>query len=349
MQLICQWNQKVRFKMLLTVIGFSASVFSSFAESPYLVRTFEENGRQIDEVSVPGRPPAVQVQARSASVSVPSSNIAAGINVLSNVPAFCWSYGCAPTAAAMIMGYYDNRGYVDMYTGPANGGVCPMSNIYYWGWTEYSNVISGECPLSATHQGIDNRANRGHVDDYWIDYLNCELDDPYIFNGWPERTPDCLADYMGVNQVKFGMCDAETRFLYAIDGSPLCDYTNQEPDNIRDGCHGMKLFANSRGYMVTTNFTQLIYGLGTNVWALPSMISRAKSMMGGLLSFISMDIAWLVMDTTLMEPSSISMMHSMKSGKHSKAMGGNVLWNAALWGHGASTSSTICAVQVGDI
>ena len=134
----------------LIIIGialFAASILlasvSAQTENPYPVRTFlDSEGRLIDEVVFSGRPPEV----KAAVVSVPEPHIAAGINLLANVPAFDWSYGCAATAAAMLFGYYDNGNYVDMYTGPENDGVVPMDNST-WG--------SGECPLSATHQGYD--------------------------------------------------------------------------------------------------------------------------------------------------------------------------------------------------
>jgi hypothetical protein len=86
----------------------------------YLVRTlFDKEGRQIDEVFFPGRPPEV----KATTAFVPEPNVQMGINTLSNVPAFDWVYGCSATSAAMLMGYYDNSGYANMYTGPTNGGV----------------------------------------------------------------------------------------------------------------------------------------------------------------------------------------------------------------------------------
>ena len=98
-----------------------------------------------------------------ATATLPSVNKAAGINVLEHVPAFDWSYGCSATSAAMMAGYYDNTGYPNMYTGPANGGLCPMNNST-WGY--------GKCPLSATEQDVDGLPTRGHVDDFWISYGN---------------------------------------------------------------------------------------------------------------------------------------------------------------------------------
>ena len=93
--------------------------------SPYLVRTFvDEEGRLIDEVIVPGRP----LEIKAVTAIVPEPNPAMGINVLWHVPAFDWSYGCSATSAAMMMGYYDNTGYSNMYAGPTNGGVCPYAD-----------------------------------------------------------------------------------------------------------------------------------------------------------------------------------------------------------------------------
>jgi len=162
---------------VLSGLGLAQAAFA--ATNPYVAETFWQDGKQIDRIIVPGRPPAI----KAAVANLPVRNVAEGINTLTSVPAFTWSYGCSATSAAMMMGYYDNHGYPNMYTGPANGGVCPMTNETYWGHTDYPSVTCGECPLSATHNGIDGRVIRGHVDDYWIDYEN-PGPDPYIVYGW---------------------------------------------------------------------------------------------------------------------------------------------------------------------
>ena len=132
------------------------------ADNPMNLRTFHDrDGRRIDRVIVGGRPPA-QFRMAPAIVGVSASS------VVSDVPAFDWSYGCSATSAAMLAGYYDRTGYTNMYVGPTNGGVMPLSNSV-WG--------TGECPLSATHLGFDGRVVRGHVDDYWVAYES-PLPDP---------------------------------------------------------------------------------------------------------------------------------------------------------------------------
>jgi hypothetical protein len=235
------------------------SLRAQASENPYLVRTFvDEEGQQIDEIIVPGRPPPIKAD----KVAVPEPNIAMGINALSHVPAFNWSYGCSATSAAMLFGYYDNDGYhTNMYAGPTDAGVCPMNNS---SWGTGIGGSDGECPLSATHQGKDGRAIYGHVDDYWIQYASTSPD-PWIGH-WTQHTQgDCTGDFMGTNQSSFGNTDGGTTFYFYTNGAPLYDYTGGEPSS-RDGCHGLRLFVESRGYTVATegNFSQYIYGYNGN-------------------------------------------------------------------------------------
>ena len=178
---------------------------------------------------------------------------AAGVT-LSGVPAFNWCYGCSATSAAMMFGYYDRTGFPGMYTGPVDGGVCPLTNAT-WGY--------GESPLSATHMGKDGLATRGHVDDYWVG--TGSSGDPYLGNWTQHEYADCTADYMGTSQYQnWRNTDGSTTFYFAGGNAPLYDYTGSEGGSTprRDGMHGMRLFAESRGYTVVQNYNQYIYGYG---------------------------------------------------------------------------------------
>jgi len=224
--------------------------------NPYVVDRFIKDGKTIDKVMVPSSPPSAAFKAQAALV--PEPDMAAGINVIAGVPALSWVFGCSATSAAMMFGYYDNIGYSDMYTGPTNGGVFPMTNEA-WGYADIKGESRALCPLSATRLGDDGRTIKGHVDDYWVKIYS-SLPDPYITGSWTEhRQGDCTADYMGTNQHKHENPDGSTTFWYYTDGSPTIDFTYYEPSS-RDGCHGMRLFAESRGYKVETNFSQYIYG-----------------------------------------------------------------------------------------
>ena len=214
----------------------------------YLVRTFiDKNGKSIDEYQVPGFPPEKLMPA----VEIPQN--VKGVVTISNVPAFDWCYGCSATSAAMMAGHYDNTIFPNMYSGPQNGGVVPMNNS---GWG------SGECPLSATHQGYDGLSVKGHVDDYYSSYDSTV--DPYYGNWTEHANADCTGDYMGTNQYQhYGNKDGATTFYYYTNGAPLYDYTGCEPSK-KDGCHGLREFFESRGYSVATNYSQYIYGYNGN-------------------------------------------------------------------------------------
>jgi len=215
---------------------------------PFTARTFPDaDGRLIEIRNVPGIPvgmrdPGPIAQPGRSAVIIPG------------VPAFDWSYGCSATSGAMIAGYYDRGIYSHIYTGPTNGGAMPLNNSA-WG--------NGECPLSATHQGYDGLLTPGHVERFWTDSSGS---DPFG-TGDPTGTYNgCTADYMGTNQDWWGNGDGSTNFFYYTDGSPLydaADFTAYTP-HARDGMHGLRLFFESRGYAVTTNYNQFILGYEGN-------------------------------------------------------------------------------------
>jgi hypothetical protein len=240
--------------LLLTVVQLLGQ---NRIDSKYVVRTFiDENGDSIDEIIVPGRPPEFH---REPAVDLPDPSTSDAINILPNIPAFDWVYGCSATSAAMMAGHYDNTIFPQMYTGPTNGGVVPLNNSS-WG--------SGECPLSATHLGYDGLSVRGHADDYWSAYGSSV--DPYYGNWAEHGYADCTADYMGTNQYhNWGNTDGATTFYNYTNGAPLYDYSGCEPAQ-KDGCHGLREFFNSRGYNIVyssgnfQNYSQYIYGYSGN-------------------------------------------------------------------------------------
>jgi hypothetical protein len=224
------------------------------------------NGKVIEARILPG-PPTPPKGFDRTPVTLPEPNLAAGVNTLT-VPAFDWSFGCTATSAAMIAGYYDRNGYSNMYAGPTNGGVMPLDNSSWPTWVDSCSATRSQCPLSATHNGLDGRTTNGHVDDYWICY-GSPGPDPWVGN-WPEHTyGDCVGDYMKTNQwVNPGSgfnTDGSTVYYTYTNGDPLTD-TDMEGYgiDIYDGPYGLKLFYQSRGYTVTQMYNQKILGQGTD-------------------------------------------------------------------------------------
>jgi hypothetical protein len=212
-------------------------------------------------ISGPPTPPEGIVRATVSSVDKASSSAK-----IIKTPAYEWSFGCAPTAAAMIAGYYDRKGYGNIYVGPTNSGIAPLDNSVWPRWKDSSGTSYAQCPLSATHKDLDGRSSRGHVDDYWVKYGDSG-DDPYQSGGWRQHTyGTCTGDYMRTNQAvnyydsdEYGNPDGATVFYYFSNGAPLTAAKMEEYGvDVQDGAYGFKRFLESRGYKVTTLYTQVI-------------------------------------------------------------------------------------------
>ncbi len=210
---------------------------------------FDEDGNEIWEMICDGRPPE---NFRMPAVDIEQARLRREVVIIDDVPTFDWCYGCANTSAAMMMGYYDRNGYSHMYAGPANGGVCPLTNLV-WGW--------GESPLSATHQGYDGLNVRGHVNDYYV-YAGYEGEDPWMTGGWvPHDWADCTGDYMGTSQYNLGASDGATIFYFRADGSRLSEVPEMGGLRERDGCTGMANFVLSRDYHASNYYTSATGGI----------------------------------------------------------------------------------------
>ncbi|MDA3798060.1 MAG: hypothetical protein PF692_03160 [Kiritimatiellae bacterium] len=214
----------------------------------------DDSGQIIVKVVVPGVPPKERIS-QDVITRFSGSDV-----IVSNVPAFNWTYGCSATSAGMLCGYYDRTGYSNLYTGSINGGVCPLDNSAWGAATAPGS--DGECSFVASHQGIDGRTTRGHVDDYWTDYN--DTGDPYYGKWTPHNavdSGDCLADFMGTSQwypVELNNIDGGTSFAYYLDGSSYSGIT------FGDLAYGVQRYIRHQGYSVSTYYNQLIYGYNGN-------------------------------------------------------------------------------------
>ena len=169
-------------------------------------------------------------------------------------PSYDWVFGCSAVSGAMISAYYDNNGYVNMYTGPTNGGVMPLTDTYWSTWLDEVSDRYPNNPLVASHNGVDGQVGRGSIDDYWIEYDSSE-NDPYITNSWPQHTwGTAIGDYMLTSQSAYGNSDGGTWFYtYTSSASQLsCDDLAGYPD----GTVGRRDFYEARGYTVTECYNQ---------------------------------------------------------------------------------------------
>jgi hypothetical protein len=126
----------------------------------------------------------------------------AGANVyLVGMPDYEWYYGCFGTAGANVMGFWDRHGFPNFYTGPTGNGLAPLNSF---------GPNSGIISLWASKAGQDGRPldKPGHVDDYFVSYLSTSPD-PYTLAGRAEHEPDCIGDFIGLDQRKWKNLDNE--------------------------------------------------------------------------------------------------------------------------------------------
>ena len=215
-------------------------------------------GASLDEYIINGPPvPPPGYELERAAVALPKSYQEAGVKIITDVPAFNWVFGCSSVSGAMIAGYYDRNGYPNIYTGPTNGGVMPLDNSSWPTWSD-GDATYPNLPLAASHQGVDGRATRGSIDDYWVQY-GSSASDPYITNGWMQHDwGEAIGDYMKTSQSAYGNTDGSTVF-YTWNSLPnqltCSDMVTKEID-IYDGTYGRKLFYEARGFTVTDCYNQ---------------------------------------------------------------------------------------------
>ena len=225
----------------------------------YSVRTITlPDGTQLDEALVNGPaepPPGYELERAPVA---PSALNRPGVSSTLAVPAYDWVFGCGAVAASMIGAYYDRNGFSNIYTGPANGGVMPLTNDIWPTWTDSAGTPYPGNPLAASRMGSDGRTTRGSIDDYWASYESAALD-PYITGMWTQHTwGDAFGDYMKTSQSAYENKDGSTRFNWWQDGSRLtCDQMETAGLSARDGTYGRKLFYEARGYSVGDCYSQL--------------------------------------------------------------------------------------------
>ena len=156
--------------------------------------------------------------------------------VLANAPAYEWWYGCSPTSAGMMMGYYDRNGYAgQLYGNLVKGGVAELSSFSGGGSPLANNAI----------------ASTGHITDFWSGYGNSG--DP---NPGTTRSFDSLADFMGTSQWDLPNVDGSTTFYFWTNGAKFTaanalSYGVQD----KDGMYGIYEYFNYAGYADgTANF-----------------------------------------------------------------------------------------------
>ena len=173
--------------------------------------------------------------------------------ILGNSPDYEWWYGCSPTSAGMIMGYYDRNGYGGSnYNNLVPGGVAELST--------FGN------PGAIANQAI---ASTGHQDDFYDASTYGYNTGGGVGSGYGQSGDDLappwhsfnsLADFMGTSQDALGSSNGNTWFWNYTDGSRL--YAWEMPGHgIADysGMYGLWEYEQYAGYGYGPVTNQMIY------------------------------------------------------------------------------------------
>ena len=221
----------------------------------YTVKT-SVDGQVLEDTFVNGSPtppPGTEAERRPINLS---AAISPDSIVSLPVPTYEWVFSCGAVSGSMIAAYYDRNGYPNIYTGPTNGGVMPMDSSPWPAWTDGAGATYAQVPLAASRQGLDGRATRGSLDDYWVSY-GSSAQDPYITNGWTQHTwGDAVGDYMKSSQSAYGNSDGSTQIWTFSSASSYNCTSMSATAKSDDGTYGRKLFYEAKGYTVTDCYNQ---------------------------------------------------------------------------------------------
>ena len=176
---------------------------------------------------------------------------------LAGFPSYNWMYGCSAVSAAMIAAWYDRGFFTNIYTGPTNSGVMPLSDTSWPSWSDgYATYPNN--PLVASRNGVDGRVTKGSIDDYWVKSSSTTVD-PYITGGWTQHTwGTAIGDYMKTSQSAYNNRDGATTFYTWTNLPTKMTCADMVASNVShlDGTYGRKLFYEARGYAVTDCYNQ---------------------------------------------------------------------------------------------
>jgi hypothetical protein len=184
----------------------------------------------------------------SVALLVGASSIAGRVEgaVLSDAPAYDWWYGCSPTSAGMMMGYYDINGYGGLrYDNLVPGGVAELSTFGNSGALA-NQIIASSGHITDFYGGESPSGGYGKSGD--------DLAAPY--HGF-----DSLADFMGTSQDALSNVNGSTKFYNYDSGARL--YYNYMPLFGVDSTYGATYAELSGMYGIYEYVTYAGYGVST--------------------------------------------------------------------------------------
>ena len=103
-------------------------------------------------------------------------NLVSAPKVIDGVPAYKWQHGCAPTAAGMIIGYWDSMGYSDLVDKSVNEMIASSGN-----YEDYCLPLDN--PSDIKPDKSEKPEGDEHDDDSLADFMDTSQSVRHLFYG----------------------------------------------------------------------------------------------------------------------------------------------------------------------
>jgi hypothetical protein len=234
----------------------SRSSSSTFVLLILLLVTFPSQAANLEKFTISGR---LNKNASSRGALITEAILPGG------APDYEWWYGCSPTAAGMLIGYYDINGYAG---------------------ETYHNLVPDTVAEISTFPSVDGNwdynvqhiiASQRHVSDFYRGGYLAIGDDVF---GAPTGPLDSLADFMGTSQDAYGNTNGSTVFWFYTDGSrsTVADLYNMGDPGVygSSGAYGIYEFLLWAGYGDSNpQAVDYIYNQPVDILGLPYGFSLA--------------------------------------------------------------------------
>ena len=102
--------------------------------------------------------------------------------VIQNVPTYIWQHGCGPTAAGMVVGYYDNAGFEDLVVGDAMAQTYDVNAMI----ASPEHFRDYSCPIDTFRNIIPDRSQLGgaHLSNCLGDWMHTSWSADMLPYGW---------------------------------------------------------------------------------------------------------------------------------------------------------------------
>ena len=178
------WKKGIVAAVIVMFIGTCAvpSISGNINRFNDKLDSMEHVGDTIDDWSMDAQSTTGPIPPFSCDMGLNPSSLSGQI-IIAGVPTYLWRHGCGPTAAGMVIGYWDGHGYDDLIQGDASTQTNAVNQA----------IASG---------GDSSNPNPPGSEQHYEDYARPEdsypnlLDDDYITQGRTSHSSDCIADYM---------------------------------------------------------------------------------------------------------------------------------------------------------